>query len=144
MPQATIQVDVDSYEDILAGHDYRRNKDLGFKTIYQTAIPRFLELFDKHGIKATFFVVGRDAAVPENQEVLRELAKGGHELANHTMQHFLRPPFCTLPQSRQEDEIVRGEEAIVAATGVSQWASKLRPFPSPMAGFLVWRRSTKE
>ena len=51
-------------------------------------LPRFLELFERHHIKATFFVVGADlTADAEGRALLAAAARAGHELANHTHTH---------------------------------------------------------
>jgi peptidoglycan-N-acetylglucosamine deacetylase len=47
--------------------------------------PVILDLLDQHQIKATFFVVGRDAQV--RPELVRRLVSCGHELGNHTLIH---------------------------------------------------------
>jgi peptidoglycan/xylan/chitin deacetylase (PgdA/CDA1 family) len=44
-------------------------------------IPRMLDLFDKHSIKVTSFMVGQ--AVDQHPELAREIAKRGHECAAH-------------------------------------------------------------
>ena len=115
---ATIQVDIDSFSSILDSYDYRMNRSLGYKTIYQIAIPRFLELFDRYNIKATFFVIGRDTLVSENQGMIREILKRGHEIANHSMNHFVKPPFSSLSRTKQAKEIEGGEEAIFKVTKI--------------------------
>lgn len=115
---ATIQIDIDSFESILGGYDYRTNKSLGYKTIYQIAIPRFLELFDRYSIKATFFVIGRDTLVSENREMIQEILKRGHEIANHSMHHFTKPSFSSLSCTKKSEEIDRAEETIFEVTSV--------------------------
>ena len=47
--------------------------------------PLILDLLDKHGVKAVFFVVGDK--VREFPELAREIVARGHELGNHTMTH---------------------------------------------------------
>jgi peptidoglycan-N-acetylglucosamine deacetylase len=44
-----------------------------------------LDVLSKHGIKATFFVVGKLAA--RRPDVLKKVAEGGHEIGNHTYTH---------------------------------------------------------
>jgi peptidoglycan/xylan/chitin deacetylase (PgdA/CDA1 family) len=44
-------------------------------------IPRALDLFDKHGIKVTSFMIGK--AVEQNPELAREIVRRGHEAAAH-------------------------------------------------------------
>jgi peptidoglycan/xylan/chitin deacetylase (PgdA/CDA1 family) len=46
---------------------------------------RFLELLDRYGVKATFFVQG--GRISERPEVLKPIAARGHEIASHTYAH---------------------------------------------------------
>ena len=56
--------------------------------ILRRCLPRFAELFARHGAHATFFVVGRDLEEDaEGRGLLAELARDGHELASHTYSH---------------------------------------------------------
>ena len=58
------------------------------RLILRRCLPRFAELFDRHGVRATFFVVGRDLEEdPEGRRLLEQLAAAGHELANHSYAH---------------------------------------------------------
>lgn len=73
-----------------------------------------LEVLAAYQAQATFFVVGERAKL--YPEVLRKTLEQGHELANHTYTHLLfREEY--LSASALEDEILRTEEAIRAATG---------------------------
>lgn len=47
--------------------------------------PQLLELLDRHGVKATFFVLGE--AVQTRKETVRDLVRRGHEVASHTTFH---------------------------------------------------------
>src|SRR5262252_553995 len=56
--------------------------------ILRRCLPRFADLFARHGVRATFFVVGRDVEQDaDGRALLAELARGGHELASHTHTH---------------------------------------------------------
>ena len=46
---------------------------------------RILEILDSMGVKATFFVTGRE--LEEHMEEGRKLAQAGHELGNHSYSH---------------------------------------------------------
>ena len=86
--------------------------------ILRRCLPRFVDLFARAGVKATFFVVGRDlASDPEGRGLLGALAREGHELANHSFTH----PYdlVRLPRSRIADEIDRAHDALGACAG---WA----------------------
>ncbi|MCQ2064964.1 MAG: polysaccharide deacetylase family protein [Bacteroidaceae bacterium] len=47
--------------------------------------PWLLDLLDRYGIKATFFVVGENAS--KYPELMAELTKRGHHVGNHTFNH---------------------------------------------------------
>jgi hypothetical protein len=86
--------------------------------ILRRCLPRFRELFARHGVKATFFVVGRDLDEdPEGRRLLAELAAAGHELANHSYAH----PYdlTRLPRPRMAEEIDRSHGAIAACAGAA-------------------------
>jgi peptidoglycan/xylan/chitin deacetylase (PgdA/CDA1 family) len=82
-------------------------------------LPRFfslvLDMLDELGLRITFFIVGFDAARPENAGWLREITERGHEVGNHSYEHE-----CWLAEydtCRIDADIARAEEAIHAATG---------------------------
>ena len=78
-------------------------------------VPRILESLKRHDIRATFFIVGRDAANPDNRKALRSIADAGHEIANHSFEH--EPWMPTFSDTELAADFQRSEEAILAATG---------------------------
>lgn len=55
---------------------------------------RLLDTLDAHGVKATFFVVGHrldgaDSYHTANRAILRETARRGHRIGNHTYHHVV-------------------------------------------------------
>jgi peptidoglycan/xylan/chitin deacetylase (PgdA/CDA1 family) len=48
---------------------------------------RLLEVLAKHGVKATFFTIGR--YVQQHPEIAREIVQAGHAIGNHTFTHPL-------------------------------------------------------
>ena len=48
--------------------------------------PWVLDLLDRYGIKATFFMVGDN--VRRHPELLEEVRRRGHSYGNHTMHHL--------------------------------------------------------
>jgi peptidoglycan/xylan/chitin deacetylase (PgdA/CDA1 family) len=84
--------------------------------ILRRCLPRFAELFARHGVRATFFVVGRDLEEDaEGRALLGELARAGHELASHTHTHPY--DFVRLPEARIEEEVDRAHAAVGACAG---------------------------
>lgn len=56
--------------------------------------PKLLDLLKKHGVKATFFVVGRKAE--RYPDIVRRMVEEGHEVGIHNYRHisnWLVPPF---------------------------------------------------
>ncbi len=47
--------------------------------------PQLMEVLEKHGVKATFFTIGKYAE--QQPELLREVAAAGHAIGNHTYNH---------------------------------------------------------
>lgn len=48
-------------------------------------IDEILQILDKHGMKATFFLVG--SWVDDNKELVEKIHKSGHEIGNHSNTH---------------------------------------------------------
>ncbi len=79
--------------------------------VLRRALPRFAEMFDRRGIKATFFVIGEDAAGDTaGRAQLRELVKSGHELGNHTHSHPYE--LTHLSKQRIDEEVGRAHDVI--------------------------------
>jgi hypothetical protein len=83
--------------------------------VYSTAVPRFRELLSSVGAPGTFFAIGEDLKDAEAASALREAHAGGIEVGNHSYSHDYALTRRA-PESIRED-LVRGEEAILAATG---------------------------
>lgn len=57
--------------------------------------PRILELLAAHGVHATFFVIGENAA--RHPGLIRAITAEGHEVAHHTHTHPLATFWCASP-----------------------------------------------
>jgi cellulose synthase/poly-beta-1,6-N-acetylglucosamine synthase-like glycosyltransferase/peptidoglycan/xylan/chitin deacetylase (PgdA/CDA1 family) len=75
--------------------------------------PRIQRVLDKHGVDATFFVVGSQVA--RHPDLVRRLVSNGHELGAHTFTH---PRLSALPQWRRHAEYAQTQLAIANAAGV--------------------------
>jgi peptidoglycan/xylan/chitin deacetylase (PgdA/CDA1 family) len=75
-------------------------------------IPRLLDLFDKHGVKATSFMVG--TAVEKHPDLAREIVRRGHEAAAHgrTWESAFR-----MSREDEKKDIAAGAEMIEKITG---------------------------
>ncbi len=84
--------------------------------VYIEGIPRLLDLFDRYGIRATFFVCGRDlTAGRAPARGVAEIARRGHEIANHSTGH--RNGFARLSPAEKRADIAETGDAIAQATG---------------------------
>ena len=73
---------------------------------------RFLDLLDRHGHKATFFVLGWVAR--RHPELVAEIARRGHELCSHSDQHRMVHAMSRDEFARDLDASL---EALTAAAG---------------------------
>ncbi|MFI2689763.1 polysaccharide deacetylase family protein [Kitasatospora sp. NPDC018619] len=74
--------------------------------------PTVLALFEQYGIRATFFLIGENAA--EHPALVREIADRGHHIANHTWTH---PDLRHLSEGKVRDELERTSDLLHRATG---------------------------
>lgn len=109
--------------------------------------PRFLELLRRYDARATFFMVGK--AAQRYPEVVAEVARGGHTLANHSWDHpsfvlasraerwsqikaweatlqphgvrFFRPPFGQLSLAARLDLMRMGYTVVGWSVDVGDW-----------------------
>jgi peptidoglycan-N-acetylglucosamine deacetylase len=84
--------------------------------VLRRALPRFAELFARRRIRATFFVVGSDAAADAaGAKLLGQLAHDGHELGNHSHTH----PYdlARLHRAQIDEEVGKAHEVIGAIAG---------------------------
>lgn len=86
-----------------------------FPSYFDVFIPRVLEILDQLNLKITFFIVGQDAALDKNQDILRLITDRGHEVGNHSFNH--EPWFHLYPKDRIKEEVLDAEEQIYRATG---------------------------
>lgn len=112
---ATVQVDVDGLEILLRHHGHEVGKEQDF--IFLSGMPRFLELFARWDIKATFFIVGSDLENADKVALLQRLVDEGHEVGNHTVSH--PSSLSYLHVDEQEEEIALCEEMCKKKLGVS-------------------------
>ena len=85
------------------------------------AVPRILDLLRSYSIPSTWFIPGH--TIESYPACARAVADAGHEIGNHGWTH--RIP-ATLGRDGEEEELVRGNAAIVALTG-----QKPRGYRSP-------------
>ena len=74
--------------------------------------PRLLDMLKARGIKATFFLIGQNAA--EYPDIVRRIAAEGHEIGNHTWDH---PQLTKLSPAALREEIDRTSSSIAEIIG---------------------------
>jgi len=75
--------------------------------------PRVLAALDRHQVKATFFMMGRN--VERYPDIAREVLRRGHEIGNHSYSH----PKLVLMSPRRVREEVERTDALLRGIGVS-------------------------
>lgn len=75
--------------------------------------PMLLDLLKLRQVRATFYVIGRDAA--HSPDILRRMIDEGHEIGNHSWSH---PVLSKWSHSGILKEIDRTNDAVFAATGI--------------------------
>jgi hypothetical protein len=115
-PTVLIQVDLDSLWAVKTVYGLPvSQRDFDDDPLYLLGMTRFLDLFRKRGVRATFFAIGRDCAVPAKQALLRRAAAEGHEIANHSQNHLVG--LGARNPEEIDREIRLAGDAIEAATG---------------------------
>lgn len=82
--------------------------------------PQILAILKKYNVKATFFMVGKNAS--SNAKIVEQVYKDGHEIGNHTWNH---PKLTNLAKTSVKEEVDRTSNAIYAAIG--QYPTVFRP-----------------
>jgi peptidoglycan-N-acetylglucosamine deacetylase len=75
--------------------------------------PAVLDALDARDQRATFFVIGEKAA--RNPELLQDIARRGHEIANHSWSHSNFTPFKA--PAAIADELLRTNAVVEQVTG---------------------------
>jgi peptidoglycan/xylan/chitin deacetylase (PgdA/CDA1 family) len=81
---------------------------------------RLLDVLTKYNVQATFFLIGR--FVQQRPDIVREVAKAGHVIGNHTFTH---PQLIFRTRTQARDEILQCQRAIQDAVG--EHSSLFRP-----------------
>ena len=97
--------------------------------------PRVLEILDKYGVKATFFMVGEN--IDKHPEVFEQVVKAGHAIGNHTYNHMKGWRVST---ATYLDNVRRWEEAVERNYPNGYPALVLNRFRPPYGRTWVWQR----
>lgn len=95
--RAVLSVDLEFFSDTPA---FRRlNRRWPYEEEGQTGVERLLELFERHRVKTTFFVVARHAQTCK--PLLKRILASGHEIASHGVTH--------IPLAHSSDAVIESE-----------------------------------
>jgi peptidoglycan/xylan/chitin deacetylase (PgdA/CDA1 family) len=112
-PFGSLTVDLDNKWAYMRMHGHRGWEC--FPSYLDTVVPRLLAFFRQWDLSITFFVVGQDAALPENREALGSIAAAGHEIGNHSFCH--EPWLYLRSEQRIHSDVRQAEEHIQEVTG---------------------------
>ncbi len=114
-PAHAISVDVEewTHAELLrsAAHSDRTHTGI-FKSRVVPATETLLDLFEKHGVSATFFILGEVAR--EHPALIKRIARAGHEIASHGYSHT---NLTRLTPESFDSELEKTEKAIQKAGG---------------------------
>jgi peptidoglycan-N-acetylglucosamine deacetylase len=113
LPIASLSLDLDNKWSYIKTHG-----DSGWKSFpsyLDVLVPRVLNFLKARNLTVTFFIVGQDAAMEKNHEVLKSIAAAGHEIGNHSFQH--EPWLHLYSENEIEVDVTLAEEHIGTATG---------------------------
>lgn len=75
---------------------------------------QILDYLDQKQVKATFFVVGRNAEC--HPDIVKKAAQNGHEIGNHSLAHQFRKYFT---QPRYRDELTATQQILTHILGTA-------------------------
>ena len=79
---------------------------------WKTGLPRVLDLLERYGIKATFFVPG--LVIQQRPAQMEAILTAGHEIAHHSWSHAW---IVNLTPEEEREEMEKGYEIIKRVTG---------------------------
>jgi len=91
-------------------HTYAMTFDDGPAASY----PKVLEILERQGVKATFFINGNKLSGETEQAYLKQAAAAGHQISNHTFSHR---DLIKSTDAEIVEEVKANEDAIVRVLG---------------------------
>lgn len=87
MRWCAISVDLDEIPNYAAIHGVSLDR-VHRHAVYDIAVRRLLDWARSRGVQLTWFAVAADLRREENAQQLREAREAGHEIANHSLDHY--------------------------------------------------------
>lgn len=76
----------------------------------EEGLPRLLDLYDKYGVKSTFFVLGQLAELKPN--IVKQIVAHGQEVGSHGMQHDYRRAYDVMTLDEQIAELRQSKDLL--------------------------------
>jgi peptidoglycan-N-acetylglucosamine deacetylase len=111
MFETIFSVDLEDWDTSAYLRDYVTGRDTRPK-IVEATVP-ILELLEKHGVKATFFVLG--VLAERFPDLIKNIAQRGHEIASHGYSHT---PLWNLTQESFRHELITTNLIIEDIVGI--------------------------
>lgn len=112
-PMASLSFDLDDKWTYLKTSGHAEWASL--PTYFHRLVPRLLDLLRALNLRITVFVVGQDAALDRNRDLLRLIADAGHEIGNHSFHH--NPWLHLYTEAELVRELSLAEVSIERVTG---------------------------
>jgi len=109
-----ISVDLDEIPNYGAIHGVQLC-DVDEHAVYDRGLPRLEAWARQSDVPLTLFAVGSDLKRPAAAEGLSRMATAGHEIANHSFDHFY--DLTRRSPSEMHEQVAKANEAIAQATG---------------------------
>jgi peptidoglycan/xylan/chitin deacetylase (PgdA/CDA1 family) len=79
--------------------------DFAYSTSLKEVIPNLLDFFERHNVRATFFVLG--SLAEKNPALVKKIAKK-HEIASHSYDHV---DFSKLNENETAVQVIKSKKA---------------------------------
>lgn len=113
-PVHYLSFDIEDWFHVPFAAPYLRRTDWDRKvSIVESGTQSILELLYRHGVKATFFVLGLAAA--RHPGLIREIAEAGHEIGIHGNDHI---PIAEVSRTCFREDVRAALSAVGGTTGV--------------------------
>jgi peptidoglycan-N-acetylglucosamine deacetylase len=94
--------------------------------VLKEGMPRLLEMYEKYGVKATFFFTGHIAT--KYPDVVRMILPYGHEVGSHGLSHKIEHSFDVMPLEAQVENLKKSKAILEDISG-----EKVISFRAPAA-----------
>lgn len=83
--------------------------------VWKEGLPMLLDLYDRYGVRATFFYIARFAR--QHPEIVRMVQEHGHEIACHGLTHRHDKAFDVMPYQEQLEHLTTAKKILEDIAG---------------------------